>query len=856
VRASISAIVFDPERPATLYAISGPSPRAELWKSYNGGASWSLLRTGLDPTLQFGWGLRGAVFDPADSRRLWVWSEYHVWFSADGGLQWTLRHGLSGAGPRFGQLLADPQVAERLVAISGESDLIASADGGASWTLLGRLPQPVLAAKLHAVAADPEVLYISGDRGLFRSLDGGRSWSLRSTFEGGGFLDLAIAPSQPAILFAVPNAAPDQLLRSTDAGATWQTTALPAPRLYCINPLVDPVDGLRVRVVVQRSDGYFLVASEDGGDTWGDEALPVPGPFVAAHPRDATLLYSGPDLHRSDDGGRSWRPQGSDIQGDGVSSLAAAAWDGRRSLYATVYGGNIGSRLLRSRNDGSTWRELPSPGLVRVAIDPRRAGRLFGIGGGVFRSDDHGGSWLDVTPPGLFGPISIYVDSSRAGRLFVGTMFAGIWRSEDAGQTWRQSVSGFPVQEDCTRFSCPSVGSFAIDAQAPDRIFVVVDGGLYRSDDRGARWRFAGEGLPGTGAVVTHPRLRGVVYAWTVDGVFESRDGGGRWRLFAVPVGTGLLSLLYDASTDHLYVATRTGVFRRLANLVLPPSYPWEEVGLRLPPFDLPLQELTTDPASPARLYGVLPFAGVWSARFAGVLPLHLPTGRFELRAVFASGGRFARGEPLRLSPESGAFSTADCGAPDLLVKLLDGGHTFWLFAGGLTRSEVELTVVDRLSGVARNYLAPPPRPLALADLTSFPAAPFARPAPAATAKATAGPASAGCALPQVAIGQRFCAAVRWLDAGEWRSGEGGEVPTACGGRRSLSAAFWFDRPSNPEVAVKLVPRPGGLEIFYAALTSRAWELEVSDRATGERRVYAGSGRPSSGADPRLLPPG
>lgn len=850
--APVSAVTFDPERPRTLYLVSGPSYRQELWKSYNGGATWSLLREGLDPGLQGGWGLQGPVFDPADSRRLWVWSAYAVWFSADGGLRWVLRHGASGGLGRFTQLLPDPARPERLLA-GGETEIRVSDDGGASWAVLGPLPEVMLEPRLHADPADPLLFHLSSERGLFRSADGGRSWSRVTPFQDGGFLELVIAPSRRDVFYAIRNAAPDQLQRSTDGGASWQATNLPGPRFHAFNPLVDPRDADRVRVVVQRAEGQFLLSSEDGGETWSDEALAIPGARIVLGPGDPPTLFSIPGLQRSDDGGRTWRRLGRDVQAGGVFSLSLAAWGGRRAFYATASDGTA-THLLRSRDDGASWQDLGTPGLHRVAADPWRSGRLFGLGNGVLRSDDGGARWRRVSPGALSQATSLFVDPTRAGRLFVGTMFAGVWRSEDAGGTWLQSVRGIPVEDDCTRFSCPFVGPFAVDAEDRQRIYVVVDGGLYRSADGGATWRFAGRDLPDSGAVAAHPARSGVVYAGTSEGVFESRDGGGRWQRWASLRGS-VRHLLVDPATEHLYASTDAGPFRRSV-AALPADLSWQDLGAGLPALERTLAELVADPVSPGRVYGVLPSSGVWTGRFVGAEALHLPTGRFELRAAFAGESGLHDGVPLRLSSEGGSFAAAYCGASQLLVKLLHGGDpegAFWLFAGGLTLDEVELTVFDRLSGVARTYLMPP-RPRAFADLESFPAAPFSRPTEPATEAATATPARARCTFPEVALGQRFCAAVRWQDDGEWRSAEGGAVP-ACFGRLPQSATFWFARPSLPELGVRVVLGRGGWTVYHTALTDRAWELEVTDPATGARRLYSGAGKPTSGVDADAFPP-
>ncbi len=104
---------------------------------------------------------------------------------------------------------------------------------------------------------------------------------------------------------------------------------------------------------------------------------------------------------------------------------------------------------------------------------------------------------------------------------------------------------------------------------------------------------------------------------------------------------------------------------------------------------------------------------------------LCLRGGRFEVRAHWrAPQGTSGPARAVPLTAETGAFWFFGANNPEILVKALDGcpvNGAYWIFAGGLTNVEVDLTVRDTVAGTVQTYQNPAATPFQpIQDTTSF----------------------------------------------------------------------------------------------------------------------------------------
>jgi hypothetical protein len=159
---------------------------------------------------------------------------------------------------------------------------------------------------------------------------------------------------------------------------------------------------------------------------------------------------------------------------------------------------------------------------------------LAGSGAGLYRSTDGGLGWHLVGLEG-FEVWQVRVDSLD--RIWVGTLPAGLFFSDDQGLTW-QAVEAFndsPHQyEWCIPLDPPieaRARAIVVDRDNPQRILVGVEvGGIMRSEDRGVSWSLV---LPGDNPdlhmIFQHPQDPDVVFASTgygrLDGVADMIEG-------------------------------------------------------------------------------------------------------------------------------------------------------------------------------------------------------------------------------------------------------------------------------------------------------------------------------------------
>ncbi|MEM6702390.1 MAG: Calx-beta domain-containing protein [Acidobacteriota bacterium] len=259
---------------------------------------------------------------------------------------------------------------------------------------------------------------------------------------------------------------------------------------------------------------------------------------------------------------------------------------------------------------------------------------------------------------------------------------------------------------------------------------------------------------------------------------------------------------------------------------------------------------------------------GVFSEGFSSVVTpgvcmedastLCLNGGRFEVTASWrTTSGDIGPGSAVALSDDTGYFWFFDEENVEITLKVLDGcaiNGRYWVFAGGLTDVEVDLTVTDTESGISRSYTNPRAtsfEPIqdtsAFSDCTGSELLSPPRNDPESSLR-TLWQSSEGTATSAANTNcdeltdalclnaERFAVSIEWTTSQE-TSGVGRPV-TLTGD----TGTFWFFDEQNVEVVIKVLDAcaiNGRYWVFAAGLTDVAAQLTVTDTASGAFQVYA-----------------
>jgi len=220
-------------------------------------------------------------------------------------------------------------------------------------------------------------------------------------------------------------------------------------------------------------------------------------------------------------------------------------------VTGTIYGGGgnewFGPAVWKSTDLGATWThsseglaydagEQPIKAVWSVA---HGAGSLYaGVEpAGLFRSDDYGQSWRHIAglrnhpsrpkwQPGGGGLIlhSLVPHPNDKGQLWVGISAAGVFHTADGGETWEPRNRGtradfLPAGQNYPEYG-QCVHCLVIAPGMPDRLYQQNHCGMYRSEDGGRHWDSIEPGLPSTFGfpAAVHPRDPATLYLLPLNG--------------------------------------------------------------------------------------------------------------------------------------------------------------------------------------------------------------------------------------------------------------------------------------------------------------------------------------------------
>ena len=319
----------------------------------------------------------------------------------------------------------------------------------------------------------------------------------------------------------------------------------------------------QVLVLIGTKKGVFIAESDAARTNWslrGPYCEMWPTQHAIGDPATGTIYgaagneWFGPAVWKSTDLGRSWTHSSAGIAYEEGQEPVKSVWSlARRN--GRLYAGVEPAGLFYSDDDGASWQHVE--GLQRHSTRPE---------------------WN----PGGAGLIlhSLVPDPADENRIWVGISSAGVFCTEDGGETWEPRNRGTRADFNPEDQRYPEFGQCVhclVQAPGePDLLYQQNHCGMYRSQDGGRTWQSIENGLPSTFGfpAATHPRDPGTIFLLPLNGdihgrfvpdaraaVWRSRDRGETWQDLrdGLPQENAYFGVLRQAmATDSL---DRAGVY-------------------------------------------------------------------------------------------------------------------------------------------------------------------------------------------------------------------------------------------------------------------------------------------------------
>jgi photosystem II stability/assembly factor-like uncharacterized protein len=367
------------------------------------------------------------------------------------------------------------------------------------------------------------------------------------------------------------------------------------------------------------------------GPARGGRVTAVTG--IASQPLTFYMGSTGGGVWKTTDAGVTWENVSDgffDVGSMGAIDVADSdpnviyAGTGSEGLRSNV---SVGKGVYKSTDGAKTWTRAGLRGVGQigaVVIHPTDANVVYvaAVGDpfkptperGVYRTRDGGASWqkvlfvsdstgavdIELNP---VNPREIYASMWRAERkpwtIISGAREGGIYKSSDGGDSWTKLTQGLPS-------GLVGKSDLAVSPADPARVYALIEapppqGGVYRSDDRGATWKFAGfqTGILNRPFYYTNidadPKNADVIYI-NNESFFRSTDGGKTFKTMTTPHGDNH-DMWINPNDPNIWVQSNDGG----ANVTLNGGKSWSTQ------YNQPTAEIyqvATDNQFPYRVYG------------------------------------------------------------------------------------------------------------------------------------------------------------------------------------------------------------------------------------------------------------
>ena len=582
----IPRIRIHPRNPDLVYVsalghLFGPNKERGVFRSKNGGKTWEKVLYVSDEV-----GACDLVLDPNNPRIIYasMWrikrTPYSLssggegsglWKSTDGGDTWTeitRNEGLPEGNVGIIGVAISPLNSERIWALieNREGGLFRSDDGGETWTKTtsdNNLRQRAwYYTRIYADTQSEDVLYVLNVQ-FWRSKDGGKTFnSIRTPH--GDHHDLWVDPLDAQHLIIADDGG-GQI--SFDAGATWSTYHnQPTAQFYRAD--VDNQFPYRVYAGQQDNSTVAIASRTMGGGITERDYYSVGGgesAHVAPHPENSNIVYAGSysgyltRYNHTTGERRNITVFPDNPMGHGVKDMKYRfQWNFPIEFDPhdpnTLYVGS--QHLHKTTNEGQSWKVI-SPDLTTNTVS------MQDQSGGPITKDDTGVEYyctiFVITP-----------SPHEKGVIWIGTDDGKVHITRDGGETWKDvTPSNMPEWSMVNSIDQsphdPSTAYMAATRYKLDDFKPY----LYRTTNYGKSWKLITTGIAKdayTRVVREDPTRKGLLYAGTETGLYISFDDGKNWKPFQLNLPIVPVTDLLVKEKD-LVVATQGRAFWVLDDL-------------------------------------------------------------------------------------------------------------------------------------------------------------------------------------------------------------------------------------------------------------------------------------------------
>jgi len=362
---------------------------------------------------------------------------------------------------------------------------------------------------------------------------------------GGYIIAVAVAPSQPAVLYA--GTWGSGIYKSTNGGVTWNWKSQGLAHPYINSMAVDPHNAQIAYAGTYTGKVYKTL---DGGETWFQSSVGIQDQAIVysivIDPLDSENIFigtrgesnnGGPPwngvLYRSTNAGESWVPKltnvGGSAQEDWVYSVTLHP-KYPHLVFAATHEHGIYRSLDSSKNWEAVNEGITSMSTRGIVVNPN-SGEVSPVlytgvwkREGVFRSNNGGDEWFQVDDSSKDTRIySMSINPEESFIVYASTFSGGVLKTSNGGISWE--IVGLDDYE---------IPITAIDPETPQILYAGTNGnGLFKSLDSGKNWQQSQQGLHATkvSALQISPGNSQQLFAGLAgDGVKQSVDGGQNWE--------------------------------------------------------------------------------------------------------------------------------------------------------------------------------------------------------------------------------------------------------------------------------------------------------------------------------------